>query len=192
MWAKILEVELSGLVSTEASPRPADGSLPVVPDIDFSLCMCVSSVPLCPLLGRHQYATLCLTTWPHYPTPLAERPPSKYNNLLRYTWASLVQKAPVPTLSQQNTKDQSALTILLGQYSDSPKLLTQKSRKAQTFRRNDASAHKHQHGWGTQALGLTNYTMNTRVYSCPREVIWHLLETTLLKSNLWVAKCRSK
>lgn len=123
--------------------------------------MRVSSAALCPLLGRHQYATLWLTTWPHYPSPLAESPPSKYNNLVRHTWASLVQKAPVPTLSQQNTKDQNAFTILLVQYSDSPKLLTQKSRKAQTFGKNDARAHKHQHGWGTQALGLTTYMMNT-------------------------------
>lgn len=101
-------------------------------------------------------------------------------------------EAPVPTLSQQNSEDQRALTVLLVQYSDSPKLLTQKSRKAQTFQGNEASAHKHQHSWGTQALGLTKYMMNTGVYICPWEVIWHLLETALLKSKLWVAKWLSK
>lgn len=82
-----------------------------------------SSEALAPYLMTHTYDLII-------PHNLPQGPISKYNNLLRYKWAPLIQKDPLPALSQQKTKDWRVLTILLVLYTGSPKHLTKKEQES--------------------------------------------------------------
>lgn len=103
-----LEVEKQtfvGLISTEAFSGLRMAASLLSSGLAFSPCMCVSSGPLCPSSEALAPYLMTHTFDLIIPHNLLQGPISKYNKLLRHTWASFVLRDPLPALSQQNTKD---------------------------------------------------------------------------------------